>query len=288
MKKYPPLSDEHKGILFTLAGAFFFTLTTAFSKEVTPETNALFVTFFRNLIGLIILTAIHIKTNGVSFPRPRASFKNHLLRACLGLMATAFLFQSFASLPMQNATALTFTGPFFTTLLSFALLKEHVSRAKWASIATGFLGVLLILNVTADLSISGFIFGLLAAFCNASAIIVIKSISRTESSFVIVYFYTFLATIISSLWMPFNWFTLTAEISALLIFLASCSVAAHYLIAKGLSLASASTLSPFNYSSLVWSTLIGMAIWQENPTLIGISGCILIGLSGYIMTRKKT
>ena len=287
MKAQSAFSDEQKGILFTLAGAFFFTLTTAVSKEVTPETNALFVTFFRNLIGLIILTALHIKTRGLSFPRPKASFKNHFLRAALGLMATAFLFQSFASLPMQNATALTFTGPFFTTLLSFTLLKEYVGRSKWLSIGTGFLGVLLILNVTAHLSISGFVFGLLAALCNAGAIIVIKSISKTEPSFVIVYFYTLLATLISALWMPFNWFPMTAEIAILLILLSACSIAAHYLIAKGLSLAPASTLSPFNYSSLIWSTFIGLIIWQESLTITGVAGCILIGASGYMITRKK-
>src|SRR6202040_3583633 len=62
---------------------------------------------------------------------------------------------------------------------------------------------------------------------------------------------------------------------------------AQYWWTRALTLAPPSAVVPFNYLSIVWATLLGLAIWGDLPTphlLIG--GAVVIASGLYLLWRK--
>ena len=63
---------------------------------------------------------------------------------------------------------------------------------------------------------------------------------------------------------------------------------AFILLFTAYSIASPSVVSPFEYSILLWSILIGWLYFDEIPTLSTVIGILIIASSGvYIFIREK-
>jgi drug/metabolite transporter (DMT)-like permease len=62
----------------------------------------------------------------------------------------------------------------------------------------------------------------------------------------------------------------------------------HYFLIKAFELAPASTLAPFNYSSILWSILLGYVVFGDFPDEWTIAGVVIIISSGlYVMHRER-
>src|SRR5205085_5884828 len=69
-----------------------------------------------------------------------------LVRSTLLCVSTLIFITALSSVPLTTATAISFTGPFIVTALAPLLLGEKVSAMRWAAVAVGFLGALVILR----------------------------------------------------------------------------------------------------------------------------------------------
>ncbi len=281
-------SEHHKAILYTLVGILFFSITTALAKWLTEANHVLLVTFFRNFLGFIFVFGVVLYKQKSIAPTIGTSLSNHMLRGGLGFIATISLFLSFEKLPLQDATVLTYLGPFFLTILSLFLLSEKQDWKSWVSIACGFLGILLILNPSGMVSTGGLLFGVFAAFSNACALIVIKKISGKETSLTITYYYMLISTILSAVALPFVWSTPSPIHLLGLAVLGICSSLAHYCLATALRHAPASTVAPFNYTSIIWAILFGMLFWDESlRPIVFLGAAFIIGSNIFIAKHKK-
>jgi len=85
-----------------------------------------------------------------------------------------------------------------------------------------------------------------------------------------------------------EWFT-NLEVSMLLMIATGCTASAAFLLLfTAYSIASPSVVSPYEYSILLWSSLIGWLVFDEIPGLRTVFGIFIIVISGiYIFMREK-
>ena len=228
-------------------------------------------------------------------------------RVVLFFFGFSSFYISLTVLPLGTATALFFVSPFLITIFAHFFLKEKIGPRRWSAVVVGFVGV----YVTLDPDFSNFnylsLLPILCAFCYSSSMIIIKKTSDKDN----VYTQTFtfyIGAIFFSLIFYFvigdgqyntvnhpasqfifrEWFV---NFKSNILWMAATGVTAtlaFLLLFTAYSIASPSVISPFEYSILLWSPLIGWLYFQEIPNLNTIIGILIIVSSGiYIFMREK-
>jgi drug/metabolite transporter (DMT)-like permease len=174
----------------------------------------------------------------------------------------------------------------FTTLLAAKFLKERVSLKKWGAAIIGFVGVLVILKPQPTGFEWAMILPVVAAVSGAFRDVVTRSMGHTESSWSMLWLAT-IGTIVVGItdiavsdWLPILW-----PQSAYFVLSAILLAAAHFFLSEGFRITSASTVSPFKYSHLVWASVLGYFVWGDIPNTMIVAGSVLILLSGVILSR---
>lgn len=129
-------------MLFSVVTASVMTVA---AREMTGEMHSSMVVFLRaalTLLPLLPLLALPRFRRALRFSRPRL----HLARGLLIGLSTHLGFHAIATLPLATATVLFFTAPIFATLLAGPVNGERVGPRRWAAVAVGFLGALVILR----------------------------------------------------------------------------------------------------------------------------------------------
>ncbi|MFM7421882.1 MAG: DMT family transporter, partial [Alphaproteobacteria bacterium] len=70
----------------------------------------------------------------------------HTARAAFLVGSTGFFFGAITFMPIADSLAIFFVQPLLITALSPLLLKEHVGPRRWAAVAIGFCGTLIIIR----------------------------------------------------------------------------------------------------------------------------------------------
>lgn len=219
-----------------------------------------------------------------------AAPKAQIIRSIF-LMATTGLFNAgIISVPLAMGTTIMFMSPIIVTLLSIVVLGEHVGIRRWFGIALGFIGALIVIRIW-ETGISGLnhgsLFLLCAAFTNASYQIATRKL-RSESPYTTLLFTAAAGALITSLLLPWHWTMPNAQGWSLLIASGIAGGLGHLCLIKAFQAAPASVVAPFSYSSLIWATIAGFAIWGDIPTVSTLIGASLIIGSGlYIFLRER-
>ena len=143
----PSGEDIAGGIALRIAAAGSFSVMAAVLKlasldgVVAPE-----MLFYRAFFGLpVVLAWVLTQPGGLAGLTTRRPLA-HVGRSALGIVSILCVFQTLTLLPLADATTLSFTAPIFATLLSFLILKEAVGPRRWAAVAVGFIGVLIVMR----------------------------------------------------------------------------------------------------------------------------------------------
>ena len=207
------------------------------------------------------------------------------------LMTTTGLFNAGINhLPLATATTIMFLSPILATVLAIALLGEIVGLRRWFGIAMGFVGAVIVVQPWQGLSATfstGALFMVAAAFTNACYQIATRHVRRDDPLTSLLFTATAGAIVTSAL-LPGHWSMPDASGWALLVGSGVFGWLGHLCLIRALQAAPASVVTPFSYSSLLWATLFGFAIWRELPdryTIIGASLIVFAGL--YIFLRER-
>ena len=245
------------------------------------------IAFLRSIFALAFVLPFCLKA-GIAELRT-ARWKLYLLRG--GAAATAMLFwmTAIATMPMAEATAISFTAPLFATVGSALILKETVRARRWSAIIFGFAGVMIILRPGFQALEPGALAALAAACAMATAALCIKALTNTEPARRVV-FYTSLILSVATFPFAFGvWTPMNLDFWGLGIALGFFGVTAHMCLTCSFKAADASLVMPFDYTRLPFVALVGWLAFGETVGWITWAGAVLIvGSALYVAYREQT
>lgn len=243
--------------------------------------------FYRQLFALPLVYAWVVYSDG-----PRAIRTSrigiHASRAALGMVGMMLNFGSYILLPLTEATSIGFTMPIFGTILSALILREATGWHRWGAVLLGFAGVLVMVRPDADhFPMAGVAVALSAAILTACISLVLRELGRTERPGVVVFWFTALTIPPLALAMLLFGQAHDLETWGLLLCIGIAGGLAQLFMTGALRWGPVSVVLPMDYSSIIWSTLVGWLVWQEWPRATTWIGAALIVASGlYIAWRE--
>lgn len=247
------------------------------------------ILFWRQAGAAMLVAGVVLAGPGFGSLRT-ARFGAHVLRTVIGLTAMALTFYTLILLPLAEATTIGFSMPIFATVLGALVLKEPTGWRRWAAVAAGFVGVLIVTQPGGDghhIPLLGVATGLTAAACTATVSILLRTIGRTERPLTTVFWFSVLSLI------PLGvGYAMTAQGHAPLIWVTLVGIgvlggAAQIAMTSSLTLGPVSTVVPMDYTSLIWATVLGWLVFDRLPAqATWIGAPIIIGSGLYIVWRE--
>lgn len=233
--------------------------------------------FIHSAIMFCILWKIH-KHNFIFCLHPVLQLSRSL--ALLGATATAYFALKF--LPLGETTAILFFAPVLVTILSAYFLKEPVTWKDVLVVLIGFTGVLVIIRPNPEnINWINFI-PLISALMLATYLLLTRIVQQKDKEPATLFYSTAIGAIILSLIVPFNWIVPSLFEGFIMCLMGTLGALGHFLLIRAFSYASASTLSPFLYSQLIFATGMGVIFFDDKLSLSFTIGAIsLVGCGLY-------
>jgi drug/metabolite transporter (DMT)-like permease len=202
----------------------------------------------------------------------------------IGMVLFAFRF-----LPLADTHAVLAVAPLLVTALAFWLLGEPVGIRRWAAVAVGFVGVLIILRPGLGVFQPIALLPLGAALLWAVYQVLSRKVAAIDSSETTFLWLVVAGFVVPGLTMPWLWRTPDAWFDVSLFLLVSVlGAVGHFLLLLALRVAAASTLQPFSYTLLVWAAIWGWLVFGDVPDLATCAGAAIVVASGlYTWHRER-
>ena len=279
-------NQEMQGIFWMLYASLWFAIMASIVKYLTIEMEPFMVVFFRSLFAMVcILPGLYkygfsnIKTNHIKY---------YYTRAFTGTVGMVLIFVAIAKLPITSVTALTFTVPLITSIIAVIHLNEKLRKHNVIALLVGLIGILVILRPGTDTFQIYSLLVLGAASCWSISNILIKKLTKTDDPQVIVYLMIIIMAIFSLPVALLKWETPNIEQLIVLFLLGFVSNQAQFSLAHSYSKADMGTVLPFDYSRLVFISIIAYVFFNEIIDTYTIIGSIFIFFSGlYIVKHQK-
>ena len=284
----PVAQSPALGILLRVLAMALLAMLAAIVKACAERgVPVLEIIFFRNAFAFIPVMLYIWRTSGFGVLRTRRPGA-HLTRSAVGLTGMICGFTAVSLLPLTQSTAISFSAPLFMVALSALILKEPVGLQRWAAVAVGFVGVLIMVHPDPRQFVGvGVLFAIAAAIGAAGANIAIREISRTEPGPTIVFYFTLAGTAAGLASLPFGWVMPSPGVLALLVAAGLIGGTGQLLLTEAIRRAPVAVVAPFDYTQLVWAGLIGFLVWGETPAVLTLVGAMVVAASStYILWRE--
>tara|TARA_B100000401_G_scaffold8664_1_gene5633 strand:+ start:211 stop:1161 length:951 start_codon:yes stop_codon:yes gene_type:complete len=299
-------NNNPRGIILILIAMMVFSVQDGIMKHIYSFVSLYEVYLIRTLVSFVlILFFLKITKKPIVFKTqyPLLTF----CRVILFFFGFSSFYISLSVLPLGFATALFFVTPFLITIFAHFFLEEKIGPRRWSAVIVGFIGVYVTLNPDFNNFNYSSLLPILCAFCYSLSMIIIKKTSDKDSVYTQTFTFYFGAIIFSTIFYfiigdgQFNtsnhpasqfifreWFV---DLETSILFMVATGVTAtvaFLLLFTAYSIASPAVVSPFEYSILLWSPLIGWIYFNEIPSLNTVVGILIIVSSGiYIFIREK-
>ena len=299
-------NNNPKGIVFILIAMMVFSVQDGIMKHIYNFVSLYEIYLIRTVVSFVLILLFLIITK-----KPIVFKSQYPLLTFTRVILFFFGFSSFyvslTVLPLGTATALFFVTPFLITIFAHFFLKEEIGLRRWSAVVVGFIGVYVTLNP--DFSNFNYLslLPILCALCYSLSMIIIKKTSDKDSVYTQTFTFYIGAIIISIIFYfiigdgQYNvsdhpasqfifreWFVDFNSNILLMTATGVTATLAFLFLFTAYSIASPAVVSPFEYSILFWSPLVGWLYFDEIPSLNTVVGILIIVSSGvYIFMREK-
>ena len=271
--------------LMIISGLFFVLMHSAV-KYLSKEVHIFEIAFFRCALVIFVLAPIIFQQGKKIFKtkQPKVQF----LRITTNSVAMLCFFYGISTTPLAQLTTLGFTVPIFATILAVIFMKEKIRLRRTTALIVGFIGTIIVMRP--DISIElGALLIIFSSFLWSICLIFIKKLTQTDSAVTIsLYFGIGMIPATFALAFPvLEMIDLRQFI--ILIFIAVTGTLAQTIMNSALEKGELALLLPFDFLRLIWSVLIGYALFSEEPTItLWLGGFLIIGSTSYIAWREAT
>jgi drug/metabolite transporter (DMT)-like permease len=278
------MASYRRGISFALLAMICFASMDAASKHLTASYSIVQIVWVRYLFFAALSLAM-ARSEGVAATL-RSPYRGlQIVRSLVLVGEVASFVLAFSYLPLGYVHSVAAVTPLMTLAMAALFLKESVGARRWGAVAIGFVGVLLIIRPREGIA-GGWValIPLLAAFLWALYQILVRAVSRTDSTNTTFLYTGLTGAAVTTLVAPFEWVAPDTEGWLLLVLVGLLGTFAHLCLIKALHAAPTSVLQPFNYTLVVWASFMGFLVFGDVPdawTMLGAA--IVIGGGLYSM-----
>ncbi|MEX1166646.1 MAG: DMT family transporter, partial [Hydrogenophaga sp.] len=249
-------------------------------KYIGPLVPLVVAIWFRYLFQAFAVTLVALPQRGRSLWQTQHP-RFQLLRGALLLTVSGLSFLGVQFMPVGEFTAFVMTTPLVVTLLAALLLKERVSKARWALVAGGFLGVLLVVQPGQGVVGWASLVPLSMVLIYAWFQILTRKMATTEDPLTMHFYTGWVGAAVTSAVLPLVWQSMPdATTLALLCLIGLMGTVGHYLLILAYARAPASTLTPYLYTQIGFAMLCGWWVFDHVPGALELSGIALITFCG--------
>lgn len=290
---HPARAHPLLGIAYKVVGTILLSAMGALVKHMSTGYPVSEIVFFRSLFALAPVVVLMLASKErFGLLRTRHPWA-HVRRSVIGCISLATAFLTIRLLPFADATALSFSAPLFVVIFAIPLLGERIGIYRLSAVFIGFIGMLMIAqpHVAGGPDVSGgsvgVAVGIMSAILISLAQITVRFASRTERALTTVFYFSAASTLMSAMFLPFDWQTPGLADFVLLTLIGLLGGVAQIAFTQSYRYADASTLAPFDYASLIWALILGLIFFGEFPQPMVIAGALVVVTSGLIIVFRE-
>ncbi len=269
-----------KVIFLSASGFFLFVCMDSTAKylgSVMPVTQAVWGRFFFHFVALcayflLFKPKLNLKRN----------FKIQIIRSLLMVTATFFMFNSLQRFDLVDIYVVFFSAPLIVSLLSAYFLKDVLSPKGIILMLLSFGSIVYALGPSMKILSPELIFPIVPPLCWALYQFFTKLISGNNEPFSAVFYTAITGAFIFTIYISFNWVPIENSIYWIgLVAMGIFGFVSHFIIIYAIQLSNLSFVTNFQYSQLLWSTIINFLIFgvpADISKIIGLIGIIIFGV----------
>ena len=275
-----------------LLGVASFAGMDAIGKWAVRDFSVFQVLAVRSAVGaaiLLLLAPLYGGREVLRTSQPAA----HVLRSLCSTVAFLFFFASVRVLPLADAIAVEFGGPFIVVALSVPFLGERVGRRRWIAVAVGFLGMLLVAQPTGRGFRPEALLVLLASVSYSLMMVLTRWMAERsggkERTFTFLAYTFGVQGLVGLLGAPASWESMSGFDVALTAAMGVFTLGGHLGVTAAFQRAPASVVAPFEYTALVWATIFGFLFFGDFPgPMVWMGVAVIVGAGLYTLRRESS
>ena len=239
----------------------------------------------RALVSLII-SYIDVKRKGISIWGNNKPLL--FVRGAVGTAALMCVYYAVTTLPLAEATILQYVHPVFTALLGVLFLKERVQKSTMICIAFCLAGLLVMVQpsmnsgASSELPLFSIMVALCGAFGSSIAYVIVRKLSQTEDSSVIIFYFPFVALPISLFMLGDDYVIPALWPACLLVLIGIFTQIGQIGLTKAMQTEAASKATAYAYVQIIFSVILGWLLFDEIPSTWTWIGGVLIVLGAFV------
>ena len=276
------MNDKTKGILCMVASALAFSLMQIAVKLTSDNVSIFLQVVFRNFI-LAVFSIIMLKKNKEKLMPVKEHRLALFFRGFLGLFGVVLYFYATKNLPTANAAILQKSSPFFVMIFAAIFLNEKLTKVHVLSLLIAFVGAYFVTNPSGNYNLIPALSGIFSAVFAAGAYTIIGKLGKSENAYRIML--AFGAVTCVSLFIPLV-MTYKRPLPIDWLWLSMIGIfggLGQYLLTIAYLYAPAGEVSIYNYTSVIFSAILGFIIFGDKIIHIEFLGIGLILLSALIL-----
>ena len=280
-----PKDDPIRGIMMSVSATVLFATADTIAKYLSNSLPVVEFIWIRYVLSLIFAAALarQVPLRSLRSRTPSLQFVRGL---CVVGSSVLFVF-GVHRMTMAQATTISFLSPLLITILSIPLLGETVGIRRWAAVATGMVGMLIVVRP----GLGGFqpaaLFGVASSCCWALALVITRRIAATDPPQTTLIWSTAVGVVVLSALLPFEFDWPTRFQLMLSLILGVFASIGQWLVILAHRIAPASVLAPFFYGQLIWVTISGFLVFGNVPDTWTITGASIIVASGLYTAHRE-
>lgn len=255
-------------------------------RELSRELDVFLIMELRSAIGLIMLSPLIVMNGGFASLKTARPLQ-YLGRNIVHYAAQYGWFLALTLIPLAQVVAIEFTMPIWTALLAVGFLGERLNAWKILAIVLGLVGVVIIVQPGAAPVSPGQLVMVLAAVGFGVSIVMMKSLTRTDSVVAIIFWMLVIQSLIGLLPAYHYWRWPSAQAWPWVIVIAFSGTYSHYCVTQAMRYADTTVVVPMDFLRVPLSAAVGWLIYSERLDAATIAGAALI-LTGNLLNLKRS
>ncbi|MFZ5734091.1 MAG: DMT family transporter [Pseudomonadota bacterium] len=250
------------------------------------EVNVFQLMLLRSTIGILLLYPLIYRQGGFSTLRSARPLQQ-LGRNAVHYVAQYLWFLALTMIPIAQVVSIEFTMPIWTAILAALFLGERITGWKAVAIILGLIGVLVIVRPNFGAVNTGQLIMVASAMGFAISIVLVKSLTRTDSVVTIIFWMLLIQSAIGVIPAAYVWVWPSAYVWGWLVVVAFCGTYSHYCMTQAMRHADATVVIPMDFLRVPLSAAVGWLVYNESLDIFTAAGVVLI-LFGNLLNLRRS